>query len=101
MAAQNQEEGLVAQAPLEPLAGLWIVDVRHEAERDARPLTEVASSTVPLEGLRHAQLDNHDAPLVTVCERGARAAEAARFLSARYLGGGLRWRDALGWGQRR
>jgi rhodanese-related sulfurtransferase len=39
---------------------------------------------------------------LVVCERGARSAEAARLLlergGARYLGGGLQWREAAGVG---
>lgn len=102
-AAQNHRDGLVARSPLIDLTGLVVVDVRHQAEREERPANGGHALAVPLAELR-AHLPSLGDCDVVVCERGARAAEAARVLgaagkSAAYLGGGLRWRSLLRWGR--
>ena len=55
----------------------------------------------PLESLRAASQAGGDDPLLVVCERGTRSAEAVRWLRSRgvdasYLGGGLRLRSRQG-----
>ncbi len=100
--AQNQEEGVEAQPPSTPLDAEAVLDVRHPAEREARPADSAHLTEIPLESLRAAGTGAVPEAPLAVCERGTRAAEAVRWLSsrerpARYLGGGLRWRDGLKW----
>jgi NADPH-dependent 2,4-dienoyl-CoA reductase/sulfur reductase-like enzyme/rhodanese-related sulfurtransferase len=98
--ALNQEDGVVAASPLVSMAKTKVLDVRHPAEREARPVSEAEVTALPLEDLR-AQVEAlraHD--WLVVCERGTRSAEAVRHLTAAqirasYLGGGLRWREML------
>ncbi len=94
--ARNQEDGVEAVSPLAELAGERVLDVRHEAERRARGVAVPGLLEVPLEELRAQDGELGRGPLLVVCERGGRAAEAVRWLqhrgeSSRYLGGGLRW----------
>jgi NADPH-dependent 2,4-dienoyl-CoA reductase/sulfur reductase-like enzyme/rhodanese-related sulfurtransferase len=100
MVALNQEAGLRALAPDAPLEGV-VVDVRHPDEQTARPCPGGAVVSAPLEDLRGAELVSGDGPFLVVCEKGPRSSEAARILQSRgakvaYLGGGLRWRAAMG-----
>jgi NADPH-dependent 2,4-dienoyl-CoA reductase/sulfur reductase-like enzyme len=95
MVAEDQEDGLAACPPTASFAGLRVLDVRHDGERRARPI-DVPGGVVSSPNER---TDGESVDLV-VCERGARAAEVARRRRVRYLGGGLRWRDGLGWGSR-
>ncbi len=102
-AAQNQEEGITARSPLADFAGAAIVDVRHQSEREERPVNGGRALAVPLEEVRGEASALDDAATV-VCERGARSAEAVRILlaagrPATYLGGGLRWRSRFRWGR--
>ncbi len=95
-AAQNQEDGVEAEPPTAPLED--VIDVRLPEERRQRPVEAAAVDERSVVELRDAS--QADAPLagLVVCERGARSAEAVRLLKgrggARYLGGGLQWRDA-------
>ena len=101
-AARNQEEGVEALSPSQPFDGEAVLDVRHPGEREARPAGSDLLTQVPLESLRAAGPSGVPEAPLAVCERGTRAAEAVRWLAsharpARYLGGGLRWRDGLRW----
>jgi NADPH-dependent 2,4-dienoyl-CoA reductase/sulfur reductase-like enzyme/rhodanese-related sulfurtransferase len=94
--ACNQEEGVEAVSPLAELEGARVLDVRHEAERRGRSVTASELLSIPLEELRGYGADRLQGPLLVVCERGGRSAEAVRYLrqrgvGSRYLGGGLRW----------
>ncbi len=95
--AQNQEDGIIACSPAESLAGEAVLDVRHPDEQCDRPFAGNATTSLPLEGLREGGGALGLGPWMVVCERGARSAEALRWLQAheryaRYLGGGLRLR---------
>jgi rhodanese-related sulfurtransferase len=98
-AALNQEDGVEGAGPQEPLDD--VLDVRLPEERGLRPSGASRCEEASLVELRNAP-DRARAPGLVVCERGARAAEAARLLldrgRPRYLGGGLAWRSAAGWG---
>ncbi len=94
--AQNQEDGVEAVSPTAPLGN--IVDVRLPEERERRPADADHIEELSVVELRDGQSPEPEAPGLMVCERGARSAEAARLLQdrggARYLGGGLQWREA-------
>jgi NADPH-dependent 2,4-dienoyl-CoA reductase/sulfur reductase-like enzyme/rhodanese-related sulfurtransferase len=97
MVALNQEDGIEALPPLSSLRDTRVLDVRHEEEREARPAQAGSVLTMPLEQLREHRRELGSGPWVVTCERGTRSAEAVRWMrqqgiSARYLGGGLRWR---------
>jgi rhodanese-related sulfurtransferase len=100
--AMNQEDGVAARPPDGELAGKTIIDVRHAEEREKRPAPAGALFAETREEiLRLAGGVADGAPVVIICERGARSAEAACFLQGRgiraeYLGGGLRWRALMG-----
>jgi NADPH-dependent 2,4-dienoyl-CoA reductase/sulfur reductase-like enzyme/rhodanese-related sulfurtransferase len=99
--AQNQEDGIIACSPLESMAGEAVLDVRHPEERAARPVIGATTTPAPLETLRGQGMALARGPWMAVCERGARSAEALRWLQAhgryaRYLGGGLRLRAIAG-----
>ncbi len=103
-AAQNQRDGVAARSPLAELADAAIVDVRHQDEREERPANDGRALAVPLEEMRSEAGALDSGATTVVCERGARAAEAVRILAAagrtaRYLGGGLRWRSRFRWGR--
>lgn len=95
-AAQNQEDGVQAEPPTRPLEG--VVDVRLPEERERRPADAEQVEELSVVELRDGQQARSAAEGLVVCERGARSAEAARLLldrgGARYLGGGLQWREA-------
>ncbi|MGE5236513.1 MAG: FAD-dependent oxidoreductase [Acidobacteriota bacterium] len=101
--AENQEDGIVAATPGEALPEGSILDVRHEDERDRRPIAAADVVFAPLETLRGASQTGGRREWLVVCERGTRSAEAVRLLAgrgtaARYLGGGLRWWEVGGRG---
>jgi len=104
--ARNHAEGVRAMGPLDDPGADRVLDVRLAAERDARPWTSTETVHIPVEELggRLAELDR-SARWLVLCERGTRAAEAVRMLrargiAARYLGGGMIWRQmALGGGR--
>ncbi len=105
-AAQNQEDGVEAIPPTGALDAA--LDVRLPGERQRRPapvaeVQELAVSVLRSGSLAGAGVSGQG---VVICERGGRAAEAARLLRdggrpARYLGGGLLWREAAVGGGRR
>jgi NADPH-dependent 2,4-dienoyl-CoA reductase/sulfur reductase-like enzyme/rhodanese-related sulfurtransferase len=101
MVALDQEDGIEAAPPLSSLDGQRLLDVRHPEEREARPVAGATPMAIPLESLRERVAEVGEGPWLVVCERGARSAEAMRILrahgrTARYLGGGLRWRTLAG-----
>jgi NADPH-dependent 2,4-dienoyl-CoA reductase/sulfur reductase-like enzyme/rhodanese-related sulfurtransferase len=95
-AALNQEDGVEAECPTVELED--VVDVRLPEERERRPADAAHIEELSVVELRDGQQARSAPPGLVVCERGARSAEAARLLldrgGARYLGGGLQWRDA-------
>lgn len=98
--AQNQEDGIVAVRPSAGLEGGNVLDVRHAEESEARPVEASGVVCAPLEDLRLELHRLGEDPLLVVCERGTRSAEAVRWLRSRgvvasYLGGGLRLRRQL------
>lgn len=99
--AQNREDGIVGMPPSVDLAGVRVLDVRHPDESETRPVGSEDVVLAPLESLRAASQAGGDDPLLVVCERGTRSAEAVRWLrscgvDASYLGGGLRLRSRQG-----
>jgi NADPH-dependent 2,4-dienoyl-CoA reductase/sulfur reductase-like enzyme len=95
-AARNQEEGIEAEPPTVALSR--VVDVRLPEERERQPADAEHVEELSVAELR-GSLGVHPASGgLVVCERGTRSAEAARLLKdrggARYLGGGLQWREA-------
>jgi NADPH-dependent 2,4-dienoyl-CoA reductase/sulfur reductase-like enzyme/rhodanese-related sulfurtransferase len=97
VAAQNQEDGVEAEPPLVPL--VEVTDLRLPEERQERPARAVVVHEVALSGLRSSPDARIQAEGTVICERGGRSAEAVRLLRhsgqhARYLGGGLLWREA-------
>jgi NADPH-dependent 2,4-dienoyl-CoA reductase/sulfur reductase-like enzyme/rhodanese-related sulfurtransferase len=96
-AAQNQEDGVEAESPLSPLVN--VTDLRSPGERQSRPARAPVVHEAAVSGLRSSPDARLQAEGTLVCERGGRAAEAVRLLQdsgfhARYLGGGLLWREA-------
>lgn len=96
-AALNQEEGVGSVPPGAELGSATVVDVRLPEEREAQPYAG-ACQGVPLGELDPAALPETD-DLVLVCQRGTRSAEAVRRLAAhgrraRYVGGGVAWRQS-------
>jgi rhodanese-related sulfurtransferase len=95
-AAQNVEDGVLALSPEDSLDGLRVLDVRHQGEREARPLPAGNAKAVPVAEIRNRMNELEDGPWLVVCERGTRSAETVRILEAggipaQYLGGGMRW----------
>jgi NADPH-dependent 2,4-dienoyl-CoA reductase/sulfur reductase-like enzyme/rhodanese-related sulfurtransferase len=94
--AQNQEDGVEAVCPTVPLTD--VVDVRLPDERERRPADAERIEELSVVELRDGQEASRVKEGLVVCERGTRSAEAARLLGdrgpARYLGGGLQWREA-------
>jgi NADPH-dependent 2,4-dienoyl-CoA reductase/sulfur reductase-like enzyme/rhodanese-related sulfurtransferase len=101
MVALNQEDGVEAAPPGETVESAAVLDVRKPEEIEKRPAPTGAGARVQL-GELSGRLDEIGADTeLVVCERGTRSAEAARHLRrrgtrARYLGGGLHWRVAMG-----
>ncbi len=98
LAAENQRAGVPSISPLTPLDGMRVLDVRHPAERAARPLPHREVTGIALEELRPRGEGLAPGPWLAVCERGGRSAEAVRILrrsgvESTYLGGGFRWRE--------
>jgi hypothetical protein len=96
-AAQNQDDGIAAEAPVSPL--VEVTDVRWPAERRRRPVPAAVVHEVTVSGLRSGAEACLQAEGTVVCEQGGRAAEAVRLIrasgrQASYLGGGLLWREA-------
>jgi NADPH-dependent 2,4-dienoyl-CoA reductase/sulfur reductase-like enzyme/rhodanese-related sulfurtransferase len=95
-AAQNQEDGVEAEPPTHPLGS--VVDVRLPEERERRPADAEHVEDLSVVELRDGRQVRSGPEGLLVCERGARSAEAARLRleqgKARYLGGGLQWREA-------
>jgi NADPH-dependent 2,4-dienoyl-CoA reductase/sulfur reductase-like enzyme/rhodanese-related sulfurtransferase len=101
MVAQNQIDGIESLSP----GGEWgehaVLDVRTPEEAEARPVDADRLIRIPLEELAERLGELDDSERVVICERGTRSAEAVRLLlrhgfRARYLGGGLHWREAMG-----
>ena len=101
-AAKNQAaDGVRSVAPATPLEGFRVLDVRTRGEAQARPLDRAVN--IPLDELR-ARLAEvpADAPVLVVCAKGPRSAEAARLLlnagreRVSYLGGGTLMRVTTG-----
>ncbi|MCG6921510.1 MAG: FAD-dependent oxidoreductase [Acidobacteria bacterium] len=94
--AQNQEDGVEAAVPTTPLK--HVVDVRLPDERQNRPAGAAWVEELSVAELREARQVRTAPRGLVVCERGTRSAEAARLFldrgGARYLGGGLQWREA-------
>jgi rhodanese-related sulfurtransferase len=94
--ALNQEDGVEAESPTTPLQD--VVDVRRPDERQERPADAARVNELSVVELRSGQPTRTPPAGLMVCERGTRSAEAARLLldrgGARYLGGGLLWREA-------
>jgi rhodanese-related sulfurtransferase len=95
-AALNHEEGVEALPPFTDLGGASVIDLRLPEEREAQPFEGEA------EGIPLGELDPETLPkaaeLVLVCQRGTRSAEGVRALAAagrraRYIGGGVAWRQ--------
>jgi NADPH-dependent 2,4-dienoyl-CoA reductase/sulfur reductase-like enzyme/rhodanese-related sulfurtransferase len=95
-AALNQEDGVEAEPPDAPLES--VVDVRLPEERERRPAGAAHVEELTVVELRSGQQPRPAPEGIVVCERGVRSAEAVRLLKergeARYLGGGLQWREA-------
>jgi rhodanese-related sulfurtransferase len=80
-----------------------VLDVRHPEEREARPIPNRDSTEIPLAEIRRRvdELNGDGVSWLVTCERGPRSAETVRILeskgiSARYLGGGMRWQILAG-----
>jgi rhodanese-related sulfurtransferase len=102
-AAQNIEDGIEASSPEESFEGARVLDVRHPEEREARPIPNGETTEIPLAEIRQRvdELNGDGGAWLVTCERGTRSAEAVRILeskgiSARYLGGGMRWQILAG-----
>jgi rhodanese-related sulfurtransferase len=102
-AAQNIEDGIEASSPEESFEGARVLDVRHPEEREARPIPNGETTEIPLAEIRQRvdELNGDGVSWLVTCERGTRSAEAVRILeskgiSARYLGGGMRWQILAG-----
>jgi rhodanese-related sulfurtransferase len=95
-AAQNAEDGVEASSPITSLGDIKLLDVRHEEEREARPLSDSSATPIPLAEVRQRVGELEGGPWLVVCERGMRSAETVRVLNAKgiaaqYLGGGMKW----------
>ena len=96
-AALNQEDGITAVAPDDPLEGVSVVDVRTEDEFAGGSADRAVN--IPLEQFRErlGEVDSSK-PVTVICARGARSAEAARILmqngyaNVNYVGGGVSMR---------
>jgi rhodanese-related sulfurtransferase len=95
-AARNQEDGIEAEPPTVALGD--VVDVRLPEERERQPADARHVEELSVAELRGSPQARPVSGGLVVCERGTRSAEAARLLKdrggARYLGGGLQWREA-------
>ena len=99
--ALNQEDGVEAAPPDETHEGAVALDVRLPDEAQKRPAAVDRGTNIPLGDLAGRLDEIDDATELVVCERGTRSAEAVHLLRrrgvhARYLGGGLHWRAAMG-----
>jgi NADPH-dependent 2,4-dienoyl-CoA reductase/sulfur reductase-like enzyme/rhodanese-related sulfurtransferase len=99
--ALNQEDRVAAAPPDETRQGAVSLDVRLPDEAEKRPAAVGRGANIPLGDLAGRLDEVDDATELVVCERGTRSAEAVRLLHrrgirARYLGGGLHWRTAMG-----
>jgi NADPH-dependent 2,4-dienoyl-CoA reductase/sulfur reductase-like enzyme/rhodanese-related sulfurtransferase len=101
MVAQNRIDGVASVAPDEAWEEVTVLDVRSPAEAEESPAAHDRVIRIPLSELAE-RVGELDATIrIVVCARGPRSAEAVRLLErhgirARYLGGGLRWRESLG-----
>ncbi|MCL4810938.1 MAG: FAD-dependent oxidoreductase [Vicinamibacteraceae bacterium] len=91
--ALNQEDGIEAEPPDVSLDGRPLVDLREPSERAANPAPSADVTPASHAALRDGST-TPDPESLLICERGTRAAEAARLLRARgvqrpYLAGGL------------
>jgi rhodanese-related sulfurtransferase len=98
-AALNLEDGVEALPPFVDLGGATVIDLRLAEEREAQPFAGEAEG-VALGELVPDELPDTD-ELVLVCQRGTRSAEGVRALAAagrraRYVGGGVAWRQVGG-----
>ena len=107
-AALNQDRfGIPGVAPGADPAGRLVLDVRKPDEIDAvRPLMAGALN-IPCEELRGRVAEiPRDQPLLIVCEKGPRSAEAARWLQGQgfgdlvFLAGGAAMRAEVGRGMK-
>jgi NADPH-dependent 2,4-dienoyl-CoA reductase/sulfur reductase-like enzyme/rhodanese-related sulfurtransferase len=98
--ARNQEDGIEAVPPTATLD--HVVDVRLPEERERQPADAARVEELSVAELRGSPRLRPASGGLVVCERGTRSAEAARLLmergGARYLGGGLQWREAARFG---
>ncbi len=97
-AAQNQEDGVEAAPPDGAFDDVRILDVRLAAEVTDRPAFPGRATQIEMGELSSRLGEVDRSTELVVCERGTRSAEAVRLLRrrgihARYLGGGLRWRE--------
>ncbi len=98
-AALNQEDGVESLPPFAELEGATVVDVRLAVERESQPY-EGECAGIALGELDPARVPDAE-DLVLICQRGTRSAEAVRRLAAagrraRYVGGGVAWRQVGG-----
>jgi NADPH-dependent 2,4-dienoyl-CoA reductase/sulfur reductase-like enzyme/rhodanese-related sulfurtransferase len=100
MVAQNQIDGVESVTPDTEWGDFAILDVRSPEEAEESPAGHDRLVRIPLGELAQRAGELDDSVQVVVCARGPRSAEAVRLLArhgirARYLGGGLRWREAV------
>jgi len=98
-AALNHEEGVEALPPFVDLGDATVIDLRLAEESQAQPF-EGEAEGIPLGELEPDRLPDAD-ELVLICQRGTRSAEGVRALAAsgrraRYVGGGVAWRQVGG-----
>ena len=101
MVAQNRIDGVESVAPDEAWGEVAVLDVRSPEEAEESPAAHDCVIRIPLAELAERVGDLDATIRIVVCARGPRSAEAVRLLErhgirARYLGGGLRWRESLG-----
>jgi len=100
MALDQEQEGVGGINPMVDLSASVLLDVRLPEEIEAAPFDTDSAVRIPLHELR-GRLDEVPSgqPVVVLCERGPRAAEAARLLlqagreNVSYLGGGRQLRE--------
>ncbi len=101
MVAENRLDGLDLCSPHTDLAGAKLLDVRHDHEREERPIDADEVTAIDQLELRDRLSELDAGPWTVVCDRGVRSAEAARLLQSKgvqadFLGGGVAWVNAAG-----
>ena len=101
ISAGTIDEGIEAIPPDSQIGDRLILDVRQESETRVRPLKEENVQSIPLGDLRSRWEEiPKDKPILCVCPKGLRSAEAVRILKEKglnnvvYLGGGILMRVA-------